>query len=204
MELGITWWQQWWVPAGLKRFCDSAYYGSTAFTAGVEAPGGACGPWLTLLAKTIKRSESAAVASADAEDAPETNAFPLLLLLVCVFRQGNIEAPAVYSLARALSTLNARALAAHEGFGESAYLDAKVSETESTNTLLPIAVELYGLLEKEVFPYVLGFGLLGIFLSVGVPVGIIGVLWWSTSAGLNTVIDFFLHEGAFTPDPLDF
>ena len=137
--------------------------------------------------------------------ARETNAFPVLLLLVSVARQGHIEAVAVYTVARALGVLNAQAISAHEGIGAPTYLDAKVSELEATNTLLPIAFELYELFEKEVGPYLLVFFAFSLTVSAVfflTPIVLFFGAWYATTSGVYSVGDYLLNLGA--PDPLDF
>jgi len=200
-ESGTIWWRQWWVPAGVNAWIDGFYYGQKALSEGIEEPS-AAGAWLRLLANTLRRSGSANGIIGDDSLKPETNAFPLLLLLLCVARQGHIEAAAVYAISRALGTLNAEAISEREGFGQSTSLDVKVSETEATNTLLPIAVEALKLVEKDFLPYAFGLTFVATTISVGFPLLFLGLLWYLTSAGLGSFFDFLLNYGK--PDPLDF
>ena len=100
---------------------------------------------MRLLAETIRRSSASNFARAASDDGlPEdTNAFPVLLLLISVARLGHVEAVAVYTMARTLGTLNAMAISQHEGGGGSVtYADEKVSKLEASNTLPTIATEV--------------------------------------------------------------
>jgi hypothetical protein len=193
---GRSWWQQWWVPSGVRTNGESLYYIARAFQQGAEEPRAAAGLWLIELARTIRRSSSDARARDD--ELPD-NAFPLLLLLVCVARQGNLEAAAVYQLARSLGALNNRVMAEREGFGGTAYLDTRVSEAEGTNTVLPIAIELYQLVNREAKPYLVFFVLSSVLVAA-VPLGLIGIAWYATAEGVHLLLDTLFAA----PDPLDF
>ena len=203
---GVSWWQQWWVPEQIRSGGTVLYYLAREFEVGVTEPSGSLGLWLTLLARTIRRSADAKTSSnADADLAD--NAFPLLLLLVCVARQGNIEAAAVYQIARTLGAINNRVIAEREGFGVTMSPDTRVSEAEGSNTLWPIVAELYQLLEKEVAPYAVPYALGFVVINVALlalifvlPLSLIGGAWYLTAEGVQGLIDIFVAQ----PDPLDF
>ena len=55
VETGQIFWKAWWVPEQLGRVADATYYSVTALGEGAKEPE-ACGPWLALLGKTIKKS----------------------------------------------------------------------------------------------------------------------------------------------------
>jgi hypothetical protein len=178
---------------------------------GALEPSTSCGPWLSLVGSTIRRSAAQGFAPADGGLGPETNAFPLLLLLVCVGRQGHIEAAAVYAMARAIGTLNSKAIAAHEGFDVSTAPDARVSEAEASNTIFPIVVELFKLLQKEVGPFALPIflsfltlGVVSSFLTFGVPLLLLGLAWSSSTELFTALFELLGFTGGAAVDPLVF
>ena len=70
---GTAFWQSWWFPERLRGFIEGVYYGGSAWEEGTLDPRASTGPWLTLLAQTIKRSGSISFGSADAGMPKETN-----------------------------------------------------------------------------------------------------------------------------------
>ena len=207
VETGEIFWNWWWVPNQIGRFCEAVYYATGALEEGALEPSTSCGPWLSLVGSTIRRSAAQGFAPADGGLGPETNAFPLLLLIVCVGRQGHIEAAAVYAMARAIGTLNSEAIAAHEGFDVSTAPDARVSEAEASNTIFPIVVELFKLLQKEVGPYALpliAFGGFCFFFTFGVPLLLFGLAWSLSTELFTALFDLLGFTGGAGVDPLDF
>ena len=203
VETGEIFWNSWWVPNRIGRFCEAVYFATGALEEGALEPSTSCGPWLSLLGSTIRRSTAQGFAPADGGLGPETNAFPLLLLLVCVGRQGHIEAAAVYAIARAIGTLNSQAIAAREGFDVSAAPDARVSEAEASNTIFPIVVELFKLLKKEVGPYALPLIAVSSLLTFGVPLLLLGLAWSLSTELFTALFDLLGFTGAEV-DPFDF
>lgn len=203
---GTVGWRSWWVPKQIGDACEYAFYAGGAFADGGEAGGEACGAWMRLLAETIRRSTSSSFAAADDGLPTDTNAFPALLLLLSVVRQGHLEAVAVYTMARTLGTLNAKAISQYEGGGGSVtYPDEKVSVSEASNTQLAIAVEVYQLLEKELTPYLFGILFLSLVLTASVtilPLLLLSFAWYASSVGLGAGLDYLIDLGK--PDPLDF
>ena len=211
VETGEIFWNSWWVPDQIGRFCEAVYYATSALEEGALEPSTSCGPWLSLVGSTIRRSAAQGFAPADGGLGPETNAFPLLLLLVCVGRQGHIEAAAVYAMARAIGTLNSKAIAAHEGFDVSTAPDARVSEAEASNTIFPIVVELFKLLQKEVGPFALPIflsfltlGVVSSFLTFGVPLLLLGLAWSSSTELFTALFELLGFTGGAAVDPLVF
>ena len=204
VETGEIFWNSWWVPDQVGRFCEAVYFATGALEEGALEPSTSCGPWLSLVGSTIRRSAAQGFAPADGGLGPETNAFPLLLLIVCVGRQGHIEAAAVYAMARAIGTLNSEAIAAHEGFDVSTAPDARVSEAEASNTIFPIVVELFKLLQKEVGPYALPLIAVSSFLTFGVPLLLLGLAWSLSTELFTALFDLLGFTGGAAVDPLDF
>ena len=64
-------------------------------------------------------------------------------------------------------------------------------------------VELFKLLEKEVFPYLILLVLLALFASIVPPLLLLGGGWFLTSYGLNALFDSLGLYGTQL-DPLDF
>ena len=205
VQAGEAFWQSWWVPDRVGRFCEAVYYASGALEEGARDASTSCGPWMSLVGSTIRRSGGSLRLGEDELILTDrTVAFPLLLLLVCVGRQGHIEAAAVYAMARAVGTLNLEAIAAHEGFDVSTASDARVVEAEASNTFLPIFDELYKLLKKELEPYVLPLVAVSSFLAFGVPLLLVGLAWSLTTALFIALFDLLGFTGGPPVDPLDF
>ena len=205
VQAGEAFWQSWWVPDRVGRFCEAVYYASGALEEGARDASTSCGPWMSLVGSTIRRSGgSLRLGEEEGVLSDRIIAFPLLLLLVCVGRQGHIEAAAVYAMARAVGTLNLEAIAAHEGFDVSTASDARVVEAEASNTFLPIFDELYKLLKKELEPYVLPLVAVSSFLAFGVPLLLVGLAWSLTTALFIALFDLLGFTGGPPVDPLDF
>ena len=204
VETGEIFWNAWWFPKRIGRLFEAVFFATGALEEGVLEPSASCGPWLSLLGSTIRRSSAQSFAPADGGLGPETNAFPLLLLLVCVGRQGHVEAAAVYSIARAIGTLNSQAIAAREGFDVSAAPDARVSEAEASNTIRPIVVELFKLLKKEVGPYALPLIAVSFLLTFGVPLLLLTLAWSLSTELFTALFDLLGFTGGPEVDPFDF
>ena len=205
VEDGKAFWNSWWVPDRVGRFCEAVYYASGALEEGARDASTSCGPWMSLVGSTIRRSGgSLRLGEEEGVLSDRIIAFPLLLLLVCVGRQGHIEAAAVYAMARAVGTLNLEAIAAHEGFDVSTASDARVAEAEASNTYFLIFDELFKLLQKELEPYVLPLVAVSSFLAFGMPLLLVGLAWSLTTALFTALFDLLGFTGGPPVDPLDF
>ena len=156
-QLDEPWWEKPWCPLPLRDLMRKSTFGaidrfSTFFltasnrssygfeqgkalvTREVEAGAGPTSTaWLAALGLILRRSGY--YVDEVSGDLSRLNFFPLLLLLLAVARQGNIEAAAVYIIARTLGNMNAEALARYEGFDSPTFADERTSSSEASNTV---------------------------------------------------------------------
>jgi len=227
-QLDEPWWEKPWCPLPLRDLMRKSTFGaidrfSTFFltasnrssygfeqgkalvTREVEAGAGPTSTaWLAALGLILRRSGY--YVDEVSGDLSRLNFFPLLLLLLAVARQGNIEAAAVYIIARTLGNMNAEALARYEGFDSPTFADERTSSSEASNTFVPIVLEAAGQLE-EYAPNLIGplftiffFGLLQGIAVFGLTIGLpLWLGWQGVSALLGVVV-----PPPPIYDPLDF
>jgi len=227
-QVDEPWWEQKWCPLPLRDLMRKSTFGAIArfshflnsasnrssygFEKGQalvakEIESG-IGPtstaWLAALGLILRRSGY--YVDEVSGDLSRVNFFPLLLLILAVARQGNVEAAAVYIIARTLGNMNAEALARYEGFDSPTFADERTSTAEASNTFVPIFLEAAGQLE-EYAPNLIGplftiffFGFLQALVVFGLTIGLpLWLAWQGVSAIFGVVV-----PPPPVYDPLDF